>query len=72
MVINQRKTPIAWSGKLVYRLFFDSVNANLDDYLKIEEALDVFIRNGISVDNFETIDQGEGCYYDNPDGPNCE
>lgn len=40
--------------------------------LQVNKALDAFIRNGLSVENFEAIDQGPDCIYDNPEGPNCE
>jgi len=35
-------------------------------------GLEIFTRNGISLDGFEVVDQGEGCIYENPDGPACD
>jgi hypothetical protein len=35
-------------------------------------GLDAYVRNGISVEDFEVIDHGDTCIYDNPEGPNCE
>jgi hypothetical protein len=42
------------------------------NFLKIATGLEAFTRNGISLDGFEIVDQGEECIYENPDGTSCD
>ena len=35
---------------------------------QVEQGLKAYTDNGISLEEFEVVDQGEDCFYENPDG----
>lgn len=38
----------------------------------VDKGLEAYTKNGISLEGFEIIDQGEDCFYENPDGTSCD
>ena len=39
---------------------------------QVEQGLKAYTDNGISLEEFEVVDQGEDCFYENPDGTSCD